>query len=278
MRLPEVVMWHAAYDYVRLTARRSETDELASVLYRTAARGCVARNLEGEFEMRPWFWQGYYGEIGSGAAYGARGDGDIFQASGATADDARSLGLPFDGVPRCDVALTVWYEQDASSTIGRHAQVSRRFAKSKGASGWKVRHIDGGDDGDTTYLGSRTSDTFVRIYDKWRESEGRDDYKYAIRYEVEYKGQTAHRAWSAQHSTAPGREYLGALVWLELARRGVYIPRLADTRLAEAPRREKSQTSSERRLSWLRNQVAPSVSKLLTDGVSRDRIIEELGL
>lgn len=278
MKLSPVLMWDASYDYVRLTSVGGSEDDAAAVLYRQAARACVARALGGECSLDPWAWQGYRGASGTGAAYGTRWDGHIFQASGYAAHDARGLGLPWDNVPRVDVAVTVWYEQDECASIAHHATISRRFSKSRGVSGWKVTHIDGGDDGTTTYIGSRESDIYIRIYDKWRESERDEGYERAIRYEVEYKGDAAKEVWAASHRTTPGREYLAALVSDCLGRRGVHIPRLVQGALVASPVVRPPKTNTERRLAWMRNQVAPSVAKLLTDGVNRDTILAELGL
>lgn len=271
-------MWDAAYDYVRLTARGTSENDASRQLYRIATRACVARAMGGECRLAPWYWQGYRGENGPGAAYGSREDGHIFQASGFSAHDARGMGLLWDNVTRCDVAVTVWYGQDECSSIEHHATVSRRFSASKGVSGWKVTHIDGGEHGTTTYIGSRESDIFIRIYDKYRQSKGSKDYEKAIRYEVEFKGDAAKEVWAAAHRTTPDRFYLASLVANTCAARGAHLPRLADASLAQAPVVKPPASDTERRLAWLRNQVRPSVEKLLTDGVRWGTILRELGL
>lgn len=278
MKRSNVLIWDAAYDYVRLTARGEREDDAARQLFRVATRACVARAAGGECSLKPWYWQGYRGEAGSGAAYGSREDGHLFQASGYAAHDARGMGLLWDNVPRCDIAVTVWYEQDECSSIADHAAISRRFSASKGVSGWKVTHIDGGEHGTTTYIGSRTSDIFIRIYDKYRESEGDKDYENAIRYEVEYKGRAAKEVWAAAHRTAPDRFYLASLVQNTCSARGAHLPRLANASLAEAPVVKPPQSDTDRRLAWLRNQVRPSIEKLLTAGVRPATIMQELGL
>lgn len=278
MASPAPAMWTAAYDYVRLTSRMRGDDDSTPVLYHKALLAGMARMFEGENQLKPWRWQGYSGAACPHICAGTREDGHIFQASGAAADDARGLGLPWDNVPRVDVAVTVWYETDMAATIAHHARISRRFSAGKGATGWKVTHIDGGEDGDTTYIGSRSSDTFIRVYDKWRESQRSEDYTYAIRYELECKGDAAAQVWAAAHRTAPGREYLAGLVRAVGAARGVFLPELPEAVAVPPPAVRTVRTDTERRLAWLRNQVAPSVAKLLTAGVSRDTILAELGL
>lgn len=278
MKRSNVLMWDAAYDYVRLTARGQREDDAARQLFRVATRACVARALGGECSLKPWYWQGYKGEVGPGAAYGSREDGHLFQASGFAAHDARGMGLLWDNVPRCDIAVTVWYEQDECGTIADHATISRRFSASKGVSGWRVTHIDGGDHGNTTYIGSRSSGAFARIYDKWRESEGEEDYKHAIRYEVEFKGPAAAEVWAAAHRTTPDRHYLASLVSDWFSRRGIYLPRLVQGHLVAAPVIKPAATDTDRRLAWLRNQVRPSIEKLLTAGVRPATIMQQLGL
>lgn len=271
-------MWNASFDYVRLTSPAKGVDDEAPILYQLAQRGILAAQDASGVKLEPWAWQGYRGKSGPHIQVGSRSDGHILQASGYAADAVRELGLPFQNVPRADVAVTIWFGQDNASAIQHMAKLSRGFSTGKGGRGWRTTYIDGGEHGDTTYIGARSSDTYVRIYDKWRETGKGEEYKYAIRYECEYKGDAAKEVWTGEARISPGRAYLAGVVRATLRSRGVDLPDIGACDLAQAPAARTVATNTERRLAWLRNQVAPSIDKLLTDGVSRDTILASLGM
>lgn len=278
MQAPAVGMWDAGFDYVRLTSKWRQEDDSTSILYRVAAGSLLAMHEDAGIPWKPWAWQGYTGKTGPHVQYGSGHNGHIFQASGWAANEARTMVLPFDNAPRVDIAVTIWYETDGCDTIAHHANVSRRFSANKGAVGWKVSLIDSGEHGKTAYIGARTSDIFIRVYDKWRQKGKDDALRYAIRYECELAGDAAKEVWTGSHTTAPGRDWCASQVRAICARRGVFLPRVEAAPVAQAPARREIKTDKERRLAWLRNQVAPTVDKLLTDGVDRFTILKELGL
>lgn len=279
MRLiPEPVMWDAAYDYVRLTAKELPGDDETAFLYQRAARHVLAR-VEGEaHNFKQWYWLGYRGETCDCVQYGTGPAGHIFQASRWAADDARGLALRYDGVPRVDVAVTLWYEQDDPGVAERVADRSAAISASKGAVGWKVNLRKGYGNGDTAYIGARTSDCYIRVYDKWREGGQKEEYRYAWRVECEWHNEAAASIWAAAGSSSPGREYLAAIVAGECRRRGVYLPALAPRGLPIPPRYRRVETTTESRLAWLENQVAPAVASLMADGVRPDHICGILGI
>lgn len=276
--VPSPVMWNADYDYVRLTTTGRGDVESAALLYRQALSAVLATSDEGRVALKPWLWQGYYGVSGGNVQHGTGTQGAIFQASGWAAAHARSLDLPYTGVPRVDVALTLWYEADDPGLALRISERSRAFAQRPSGRAWKVTYVDGGEDGATCYIGSRNSDVYIRCYDKWRESGKDETYRYAWRLELEAKNECAQEVWAGESRTAPDRAWLAGVVAATLRRRGIYLPDLGQVREAQAPVARRVESDSERRLAWLRNQVAPAVDKLLADGVSSQQIAAALGL
>lgn len=278
MARPAVLMWDAAYDYVRLTWSTEENADEVYEVYRKVAISIVAGATGGEVLQEPWGWLGYTGHKYGLVQMGRGRQGLILQASQWAAQAVREHNPPHTGVPRCDVQVTAWYDVDPGEMPRAYADKSAAMAASQGARGWQVRHIDGYGRGDTAYLGSRVSGVFARIYDKGRESGQATEYENALRYEVEFKDGRAAGAWSAEARNAPGRDYLAALVQGTLRARGVYVtlPAAAVARYAlPAPSVE---SSTERRLAWLSTQVRASVDKLIADGVSSAHIRAALGL
>lgn len=279
MRLvPEPVMWDAAYDYVRLTSREDKGYEDTLGVYERTAHQVVAEGDGVVPVWKPWGMQGYNGKTSGGVSYGRGTQGYIYQASGWAAARSRDLAPPWHNCPRVDVAVTLWYEHDNPMVASRVAERSAEIAGARGAIGWNVRHIRGFGGGDTTYIGSRSSDHYIRIYDKWRESGEDEAYRFAWRIEIEAKGDTAAQIWAAAHSQAPGREYLAALVQEQCRKRGVYLPMLDRMRPCPPRQYKPEGDANDRRLAWLKNQVAPACERLLTAGVYRDTILQALGL
>lgn len=271
-------MWDAAFDYVRMSHSQGEGYEYAQRVYSIAARGTLARQEGGEVHERPWTAYGYRGASYGLVQMGEGPQGLILQASQWAANDIRALGLPYDNVSRADIAITVWYDGDPGAMVKGFAQKSEGARGFAGATGWRITHIEGYGNGDTTYLGARTSDIYVRIYDKGRESAERSEYTNALRYEVEYKGRAATAVWEGAHRAAPGRHWLACQVLQVLRRRGVYVALPDEAPVPAIDLRTAPASDTDKRLAWLRNQVAPSIDKLVAAGVSLDEVRQALGL
>lgn len=278
MQLDQPVMWYAGPDYLRLTTKGVNDGGYTHEVYKRVARAVVAAGAEGAIDFEPWAWLGYYGERCASVAYGSGAQGSLLQVAGWQAQDEALLGAPWDNVARLDVQLSVWYENDVPGVARECARRSRAYSSLTHGARWKVRYIDGGDDGDTTYIGSRASDCYVRIYDKWRESGRDDDYLYCWRYEIELKGAQAAAAWQEKGATAHDPNVWARFVLSRLALKGIVVPGVRAANVAAAPPVRKEATTNDRRLAWLRNQVAPAIDKLLAAGVKLDTVVEVLGL
>lgn len=274
----QVGAWFAGCDYVRLTSKENRHDDTTPMLYQRMAYAIVGKAQEGEVEFQPWAWRGYYGYTCAGVSYGTGSQGCILQVSGWKAQDEALLTLPYDNVARCDAQITVWCTSDATDVARLASKYSRLYAVDAQGGKWQTPYIDGGEAGDTAYIGSRSSDSFLRIYDKWRESGKDEQYLWAWRFEVECKNEEAKAIWPEKGSVASSAEYWASVVRSRLRQRGIVLPRLDGAKSYAPPRPRREETSIDKRLAWLSNQVAPSIDKLVAQGVSLRHIAERLGL
>lgn len=271
-------MWDAAYDYVRLTYTDGGTYEDVAQVYRKIAVHCMASATGGQVSPMPWGALGYRGEDYGLVQVGTSPQGAILQATQWAAQAVREANPPFTNVPRADVQVTVWYDADPEGLIKPHANKSAAWSKARGSRGWQVRYIEGYGRGNTAYLGSRTSSTYVRIYDKGREQEGKGTYADALRYEVEFKDEQAKAAWTLEHRSAPDRSALSALVRGVLQARGVYLA-LPDALVAPyALPREVPAQGVDKTLIWLETSVRATLDRLQAKGVQSDYLRRILGL
>lgn len=259
--------WEAGIDYLRLTHTGDVGRVGAMHAYEGAVRHAAAACAEGAIRAEDWSWQGYRGTQQGKAAWGAREDGCLLQVSGWWASVPALLAMPYTGVPRLDVALTVWGEASPADIPRAAAAASARARAGRPGKPWRVRLEDGHGDGDTCYVGSRESELYIRVYDKEKESPDDETYVGATRYEVELKGSLAS-AYYAQVVRARGDARICARIVLGLlADRGIPLPQSVS--LESEPRVvvRKEASSAQQSLAWLAGQVRPTVSRLLAAGV-----------
>ena len=246
------------------------------------ASGWAARELADGAKMRPWRLMGYEGYLAGRVRYGTRQAAGLVQLSGDLA--ARHLDglVPLaDNVSRLDLAVTAQFtppQPDTGSVAYLDAEHHYK-EHSTAARPWRIADADGGW---TTYLGDRSSDTFLRLYNKQAECRASSDaagelhYAGCWRWELELKG---HFAKSAAHSlqAAPDRPaFVQGWMYDYVTKHGMRPPweRSGGAKLAGAFRRRSDRES---RLSWLRRSVAPSVAWLLENG-DRTDVLTALGL
>lgn len=275
--VPAPVMWHAGPDYLRITTNGDDATTAAA--YQAYNRvGLYVADWLGEAPgmQERWGASGYAGSRIGAVGWGARQGGAILQVSGPGAEEAIACAPPWDNCPRLDVALTMWMPEDIPDLAARLLPFSDERRRHCGGRPWALRHINGAGDGDTLYIGSRSSAVFVRIYDKWRESEYCDDWRYAWRVEVEYKEGRGADWLPPSSAPLPGREYWAAIVVREFERRVCALPRLLPSAMASASWRAPVVTSTSRRLRWLAGPVSASIARLLSAGVEKREIASAL--
>lgn len=275
--IPVPAAWWAGTDYIRMTAKEAGDADMATV-YKRAAYAVVAGTCLGHVEFEPWSWKGYYGERCGSVAYGSGPQGHILQVAGWQAQEEALLRVPHDNLARWDVQLTLWFEQDILSIAKSAAESSVAARGNVNHRPWKVAMIEGYGGGDTTYIGSRSSDSFIRVYDKWRQAREEEEWRYSWRFEVELKDERANANWPVAGAPSPGPYWYAGLVAAALRSRGVNLPALEQVPAVPLAHSPAKATSTDSRLAWLHNQVRPSVDKLLSSGVSLQRVLEALGL
>ncbi len=283
-------LFAAGSDYVRLTCKdRAAAVELAE---RVAAVG--RRFLdEGNYLDDKAYVLGYKGWACGPVFFGERPDGVMAQASAVGSDLLVTVvqGLPVRPT-RVDLQLTLQYDTDRRDVGRQVADQHQAWRMVNEASGRMVprppRLVDGYGAGDSCLIGARSSEAFGRTYDKHREAceKYRDRVNrfrervgvYPLgtwRFEVEYKGSQAEQVYEClTASESYGNTAVSNVKqWYE--DRGVLVPVVADA--VPPVRTIKHRSDVERSLAWLRDQVHPTVVKLIEMGY-RDDVLKALGL
>lgn len=224
-------------------------------------------------------WQGYYGRKTGSFFIGEREEGYCVRVSGSTAHSAfTSIYRPDMHVSRLDIAVTVWL-RPVQAELGLSALQEARIAKLAGKvkNPSRITHYESDDGGFTLYIGKRSSRVYARLYNKEVES---DDayYEGAWRYELELHNQTAtETATELFYSLFPTEEAICSSVWAYYRAKGVnpVFPTFPTGFEVVLPRREE--TTYERSLRWLAQQVAPTVARLTEAGYTSS-VLAALGL
>lgn len=196
-------------------------------------------------------------------------------------DPSRKLWRMFEPsrghVTRIDLATTVYLGIPLEGLARRYYKhVNSRWAKEV------TRHrkytlIKNNRGGETLYVGSRQSDQMGRIYDKGIEAKMDVEPGQVWRYEVEYKKPRAEqvmRALDAVRNQEAAKIAQTVYNWFAYRK---CIPVFVGEGDAIKIEVETKITSDDRKLNWLRAQVAPTVDYLITCGRG-DEAIDALGL
>lgn len=256
-----LIKYEAAIDYIRVTlpARASDHEAIAFASEARLALGIGGGQDEGKKAR----YLGYYGEERGGVFYGARHDGWMVQASGHAADAVARLKMAKTArCTRLDLALTIWFserQEKIASIVAQEAKTARETGLAHAST--KIQLIDGFGDGDTVYIGSRTSEQFARVYDKERES-GKAYYVNAWRFEIEYKGDRATPLWTALRTDGYRSDQIGETVVSWFRERGISYPPGVSIIPGVPPQRVRDETEDTRLLAWLATSVKPTVRRL----------------
>lgn len=230
----------------------------------------------------PFRLKGYEGWQAGRVRFGARPGAAIIQLSGDLARAHFDTLYPLaDSISRLDIAVTARLSQpdpflgsrsyrEAAHWYGLHPQAAR-----------PEQHSDA-DGGYTCYIGNRSSDWFLRVYNK--EAESRDDaaaaerYRNSWRYELECKGGTCG-VLAAEIAARDGEDRaadIQSMLHEYCTHHGITppFPHAGGAKLVPGFRRRSDRDS---KLAWLAKSVAPAVSWLRDTGDIAD-IYQALGL
>lgn len=218
---------------------------------------------------RPWAFQGYHGQAYEGVRYGLRGEQGIVMLSGAHAASLWRAVAPLrQNCTRVDLAVTVTL---ASADHDVAVNAYKRALESWGGTSANVINSRGGA---TTYIGSRQSRFFGRLYDKGAEQA--DMAGEIWRYEVEIKKPASEMAITRLLAEKNPATFINDFVYGWFVRHG--ITPLFDAANAESVIEIGAKVkSSDKTLEWLSTQVRPAVGRLIIEGREAE-LLEALGL
>lgn len=215
---------------------------------------------------------GFDGWESGGCFVGSNETMHYAQFAGKYANDAyEMLDHPKVHISRIDLQLTVQYDIELTKE-GRYQYASAiRFNKSLPEHRRRKIHLFAGSDGgDTIYVGSPSSTTRGRVYNKDKQS-GDKAYERSWRYEVVYRNESA----AAVFRYLNGKDIkVSAVILSEVLnwyqQRGITVLDVGmdgsvPIRLPKAPA-----TDVDRKLRWIRSQVIPTIRKLAELGYSED--------
>jgi DNA relaxase NicK len=223
------------------------------------------------FREAPFRLMGYEGWAVGRVRFGRRDGPALLQLSGDLAEKNADTLVPHaTRISRVDIAVTVRLDP-ADPFLGEtsYAEASNHYAEHPASAlPWIVQTGSGGC---TAYVGSRTSDRFLRIYD-----EGAAHYKSCWRYELECKGTSAKPMALAVVSAADRPAFIQQQLHHYCLAHGIG-PAFDDRggRVLIPGFRRRSDTES--RLNWIRRSVNPAILSLLSE-VDRAEILDALGL
>jgi Replication initiation factor len=222
---------------------------------------------------------GYEGWSSGGSFAGERDDSYFCTISGERAQAGFTAVYSRNAhISRLDVQCTIRTDvEDTSTAIRARDAVKVSNAALGGARQRNAILIEDLKGGATCYIGSRASLQFARIYNKEAESK-EEQYKNCWRYEVQLKNALATKVaeqFVMSEYNQPSHAATFVRQWIR--KRGVKAPWKAEAELYALPTPEKHNSDVETRLTWLREQVQPTIRRLLKLGL-RDSILVALGL
>lgn len=218
---------------------------------------------------------GYYGRMGEHCFVGMGEQGTMAQASGAIANHYfKPLSRPDGRASRVDLQLTqkvgcppseyLRYTFAAAQQREKHRGKPPVFAISDTTNGARMITI-----------GSRQSEVYGRIYDKFTESK-QDAYADMVRFEIEVKGKQAvdmQRFIAEDQGLIPTCKHIVSN-WF--AARGVEND-WSKGMLQEYIPENKRHKTTDTKLAWIATQVHPTIKHLLATGNEKEVAMAILG-
>jgi DNA relaxase NicK len=231
------------------------------------------RGSEG-YQIKPWSWNGYVGSNVDGASWGKRDDGVIVRLSGSMCMRHWKSVLVFaDNVSRIDVQATA-LDRDGTADHAYNGWVRVNEMSAVQAGMTHARFTISAPSGATLNVGSRSSDRYLRLYDKSAESQGEYPYR-SWRYEVEYKGRRAYRVAQAIYTGRHEATYCHQQVEAAFVANGLHLVAPAPT-FSWRDAGVIHVTDDQRRLEWVRRCIRPVIGRLV-EAYTSDTVAQALG-
>lgn len=253
--------WDCAVDWVSATTPA----ESSIGLYRRAL--AMASEVQAEFypvqALRPARRLGYEGVVSGGIFVGQRHDGFFVSCSSRPADKVvRWLDARVWRLSRLDIAFDLVLGFDADPLIRELFEEAVTF-RDRITYGFRkrVRLVDGAGDGDTLYIGSRSSGVFMRVYNKEKES-GEPRYKGVVRFEVQFNGPVAADMGKKLAQGAYNVSVMAATTLEAFRRAGVDIRAGDGTGEYVRWHVQTPKVDDDAQVKWLKKQVGPVARRL----------------
>lgn len=255
----------AGIDYLTITTKSGR--ETAKMLAEVAQ--IIGPKVTLGLKLREWQFMGYRGKSIAGVRYGLRNDEGIVILSGPQAGELwLNLAPTRTKCTRIDLAVTV-----ELATPNEYV-AARAYSNVREAGQVKASHIVNSYKGTTTYVGSRTSRFFGRLYDKGAEQGKHSGLLW--RYEVECKKPASEAVVSSLLDQKEPAMWISSYVWDWFNTRG--IKPIYDTKITHnAIEIAASVQSVDKTLEWLTTQVKPAIGRLIIGGFE-DEVREALQL
>lgn len=213
--------------------------------------------------------------FGSGGAFvGTRDDQRFYRAHGHCAHAGTpTAAQTCSSLSRIDGALTVGFEHPQTGRARTAFDGFRQLAPAAGQPR-SARLIENSTSGETCYVGSRQSDTYLRLYD-WGVAHDAAPAGCRWRFEVEWKGARANSVGSLLLSHELRELAIAALVRTTFTDRRIEVP--WETGILRSAMETRQPTTVERQMAWLASQVRPTVGSL-TDSGYLSGVLDALGL
>jgi DNA relaxase NicK len=223
-------------------------------------------------DMKPASRQGFTGYQQGGVFWGKRHDGTFRELSGAAAARyCANVGRVSRLVrpSRIDIAYTFRTAQYEPGIAQQYYEMGPQNSTGRGPARKRVIYQTHGG-GSTLYMGSASSETRVRLYDKYAEQHWSADHEYLWRAEVQFRGATARRVWDAIHPSPEPYRAMGAILQNEFQRENILLAhRISDSAVTVEPAQRTDKHAFDK-LRWLENQVAPTVRTLKKLGYDQE--------
>ncbi len=268
----------AGIDWLTATSNK----ECAGYAWYDLFRQWAADHREEEGAIEDWRNAWYVGQKVSNTVrwgYSEQNGGYILIASGPAAGDFwRQVHQTSHNVTRLDLQVTV----KAQVPLPNLAEKCYLYAKENNTSATKkyslVRNNEGGS---TLYVGSRQSAFFGRMYDKGIQAGLTEVPGELWRYEVEIKQPKAYATSQtiAAETSDPNQHahLVAAYVHSWFTDRAVEPRFSANLRSIAEIGYTLHKTTIERKIEWLRTQVAPTVNKLIELDLEQETVAALFG-
>ena len=229
----------------------------------------LRENAAGRKPHHRWI-MGYYGRVGEHCFVGRNDEGCMAQLSGALAWDRWSdIYRQSHKATRVDLQVTWPCEEDPGEYIrDQYQEVVLR--KTKIGHAHSIQLTDTPEGAKMLTVGSRQSEVYGRMYDKFRESK-MPEYKSCVRWEIEVKGQAARDLAAHIYDNKLEGPSIRAIVFNAWNRWG-FPPFWETFEAMEGIPPVKRSRTDETKIAWLASQVAPTMKKLWEHGRLPDAI------